>query len=119
MVPIEVADMRKALANMGGSHSVFQAVVHQVSNLSTAQLVAALDAGDLPAVRRAAHKLSGTASYVCANSVRAAYQELDTFAREAEHDPEGVRHLAQTLLNQFVALKASLASLKPPASRAG
>eukprot|EP00966_Prymnesium_polylepis_P171711 3970867-Prymnesium_polylepis.1 len=88
MVPTKVADLRMALADMGYSHSLLSKVVRNVCKLSTAQMVAALDAGDLPAVRRQAHKLAGTVSYVRAHSLLAACHKLQAFTGE----DEGVGH---------------------------
>jgi len=110
MVPTKVADLRMALADMGNSHSLLIKIVRHVCELSTAHMVAALDAGDLPAVRRQAHKLGGTVSYVRAHSLLAACHKLQAFTGE----DEGVGHeLVQTLSDQLETLKASFALLKP------
>lgn len=110
MVPTEVADLRTALEHLGGYHSLLHKFVRHVCTQSTAPLVVALDAGDLPTVRHQAHSLGGIVSYVCAHSLLATCQELATFRGE----DEGVgRQLAQTLLDEFEKLKASFVLLKP------
>lgn len=110
----ETIDWTNAMVQVGGDEEFLQEVLRDLlneSNTADEDIGRALAANHFEDVAKAAHRIKGSASYLCCNDLREAARQLQDAGHEAHCDGDDPKH-AVHIAKLYEAYQKCLGQLK-------
>jgi HPt (histidine-containing phosphotransfer) domain-containing protein len=101
---MKVIDWDEALNQVGGDMEFLNEVIQDLLNEAAGareDIAAAIDAGDFDGVMKAAHRIKGSASYLCCDALRETSKDL----QDAGHEAKSMSRIRDLFEEFEVALK--------------
>jgi HPt (histidine-containing phosphotransfer) domain-containing protein len=110
---MEIIDWAEAMNQVGGDRDFLDEVLRDLlteSDEAETEMEAAIKADDFACIKRAAHRIKGSAAYLCCNALRDISLKLQDLGHEGEKKPSD--SLMEDIRKDFESFRTCLQELK-------